>query len=78
MSIELAIKELEEQVRSLGQGTPQQPAELSTDWYTLRALSLGLSCLRRMQAKGVYTDARVCERFYRDCLKYLKADETTP
>lgn len=78
MSIELAISQLEEELTARGQGTPTQPRMGAADWYTLRAISLGVSCLRQMQLRGIAADEKLCERFYRDCLKNMKsANEET-
>lgn len=80
MSIELAFSQLEKELTARGQGTPTQPKMGTADWYSLRALSLGLSCLRQMQLRGIASDEKLCERFYRDCLKSMKAadEETQP
>lgn len=70
--LEAAIAALEEEVEAFNQGTNQQPADGSSDWFVLRAKALGLSQLRRMAQLGLHGDPAAAERFYRSCAKTFK------
>lgn len=72
MSIERAIAKLEDQIASYGHGTKTQPAEGSADWYVCRALALGLSHLRTVQAAGNLSPLEA-EQMYRAALTANKA-----
>jgi len=48
--LEEAVASLEAEVLAFGQGTKDQPEDLSRDFYLLRAKSLGLSYLRGASA----------------------------
>ena len=80
MSIQLAISQLEEEITALGQGTATQPKMGTADWYTLRAKALGLAGLRQMEQRKIAGDEAISERFYRECLRNMKAvnEETQP
>ena len=77
MSIDAAIALLDAEVQGL-QPTPARAATPawagSSDWFLLRAKSLGLSSLRRMKQLGVDVDPPASERFHRTAEKYLVAD----
>ena len=72
MSIERAIAKLEDQIAAYGQGTKTQPQEGSADWHVLRALALGLSHLRAVQATGNITPVEA-EQMYKAALAAGKA-----
>lgn len=72
MSLRAAIKTLEMEVADFRQGTPQQPAEGSQDWWLLRAKSMALSSLRRADAMALENNPRGGERFFSSCSRLLK------
>lgn len=72
MSLDTAIVTLEADVAAYRPGTSQAPKERTADWWRLRALSLGLSCLKQMRQLKVEEDAAAAERFYRACSKNFK------
>lgn len=74
MSIDRAIAKLDEEILSFNNGTKQQPAEGSTEWFLLRAKTLGRSALKRMRDLGVNEDPEAAEKHYRHSLKGLKGD----
>jgi len=78
MSLDRAILRLTEEIAEYQHGTPQAPKEKTVDWFLLRAKSLGLTCLRRMQQLQVEEDVAGAERFYRACAKSFKMLEVPP
>lgn len=79
MSLDAAIKVLEEEVAAFQQGTKDQPKEGSVDWFLLRARALSLSHLKRMQQLNLQGDAAAAERHYRNCSNLVKgADVPEP
>ena len=78
MSIEQAIINLQAEVDSFAQGTEQQPKEGTVDWFRLRALSLGLTHLKRVKQLGVHNDPAAAERLYRTSNKTFKLTEVPP
>lgn len=69
--IDDAIAILEAEVAAFGQGTKDQPAEGTPEFFILRAKSVGLSMLRSMQARGLDSPSRV-ESFYKATLRSAK------
>ena len=55
MSLDSAIKQLEDEVLSYNQGTKKQPKECSADWFLFRAKTIGLAALKQMKADGLQT-----------------------
>ncbi len=78
MSIDVAITNLQAEVDSFQQGTKLQPKNGTADWFRLRALSLGLSHLKRIKQLGVHSDPEAAERFYRACSNTFKSTEVPP
>lgn len=73
--LDSAISQLQEELDSYGQGTPTQPRESTSSWFLLRATSIGLSYLKRVQQTGVEGDPAAAERLYRRAGQHLKAAE---
>lgn len=73
MSIESAVAQLEVEIASFKQGTKDQPKEGSGAWFMLRALSVGLTMLRTMQAKSVSNDPAAAEALFRQFMRDVKA-----
>lgn len=71
--LDAAIAVLEEEIASFQQGTKDQPKEKTTDWFLLRAKSLGLSSLKTMAARQLADDPVGAERFHCNASKYRKA-----
>ena len=69
MAIEQAVLALQDEIASFNQGTAVQPAVGTTDWYRLRALTLGLTYLQRVQQLALHDDPAAAERLYRACYK---------
>lgn len=78
MSLDRAIAQLEAEVAAFNQGTLQQPAENSTEWFVLRAKSLGLSALRRMAQLQLHGEPASAERYYREAGKRCKTADVPP
>lgn len=78
MSLDRAIAQMEAEVAGFKQGTPDQPAEGTADWFLLRAKAIGLSNLRRMKQLEVGSDPAAAERYYRKCTSALKDLEVPP
>lgn len=74
-ALENAISQLEEEVDSYGQGSMRQPPDRSTDWFLLRAASLGLAYLRRLRALELEGSPQASEQIYRKYLRELKDEE---
>lgn len=72
MALDNAIKVMQEDVDSYNQGTNQQPAEGSTEWFVLRAKALGLSHLKRLAQLKLHGDPTGANRFYQACSKQFK------
>lgn len=78
MSLDSALKLLDAQIEEYGQGTPQQPAEGSTGWFMLRALSCGRMLLLRMKQLEAHDDPAAAERFYLQSSKSFKLASVPP
>jgi NOL1/NOP2/fmu family ribosome biogenesis protein len=74
MSLDKAIAVLQEEVDYFQQGTKNQPAEKSTDWYLLRAKVAGLGLLKQMKVRGYENDPASAERFARAHTKGMRVD----
>jgi len=72
MSLAHAIEQLEAEVAAFKQGTSEQPKEGTTDWFVLRAKSLGLSFLKRTQQAAVEDSPQAAETLYRRCSRAIK------
>ena len=77
-ALEIAVEEMQEEVDSFQQGTAAQPKDGSTEWYLLRAMTLGLAYLKRLNQLGVGNDPRACERVYLRSSAHFKAAEVPP
>lgn len=71
-ALEAAIEVMAAEVAAFQQGTKSQPAEKTTDWFLLRAKSLGLSSLRTMKAQQLDEDPVGAERFHRTASIHMK------
>jgi hypothetical protein len=78
VSLDRAIEQLQAEVTAYGQGTLTQPLPDTTEWFLLRAKTLGLSSLKRMRQLGVELDSSAAERYYRKSSKAVKAEEPGP
>ena len=73
--IDIAIKGLVDEIESFGQGTPSQPRDRpapEANWFRLRALTLGLSYLRRIKHLSIASNAAGSERLYRQVNRTFK------
>lgn len=73
--LQSAISLLQEEFDSYGQGTPEQPKEGTSGWFLLRAHSLGLSYLKRLDGLQIDGDPAAAERLYRRGNVHFKAAE---
>lgn len=62
--LETALSQLQEEVDAYGQGTKGQPPDGSVEFYLLRAHSLGLSYLKRLEQLNLSQDAPAAHRLF--------------
>ncbi len=70
--LEVAIQQLQADVDSYQQGTKNQPADDTTEWYLLRSKALGLTYLKQLQVQGLDGRARQCEQLYTKAGQHFK------
>jgi len=73
-TLEAAIATLEADIVRSGHGTPNAPAESSTEWYLNRARATGLTFLRGLAVSGLADDVEAAELDYRKSVRRLKAE----
>ena len=78
MSLVAAIVALQEEIDSFNHGTQQQPKEGTTAWFMLRAKSIGMSYLKRLEQLGVENNPAASEGVRREAGKLLKRTEVPP
>ena len=71
-NLEAAIAELQAQFDRFEPGTPNAPKEGSTEWFLLRASTLGLGYAKRVMAIGAADDPLAADRIYREGIRVLK------
>lgn len=73
MSLQRAIEQLQAEIDEYGQGTAQTPKEGTDDWYILRAKSVGLTFLKRVNQLRLDPNLAAVERFFRRFGNGIKA-----
>lgn len=76
--LENAIAQLQDEVDLFQQGTKVQPKDDTSEWYLLRAKSLGLTYLKQLQGQGLEGRARQCEQLYTSASKHFKNAAPAP
>jgi hypothetical protein len=72
VSIDSAIKQLDEQIESYAHGTLHEPDHGTDGWFLLRALDVGRCFLLRLKQLDAHGDEGAAERFYNQCAKMSK------
>ncbi len=62
--LETAVAQLQEEVDSYSQGTKNQPADGTVEFYLLRAHTLGLSYLKRLGQLDLSNDPPAAHRLF--------------
>lgn len=70
-----ARDELGGEIAQFNQGSKRQPKDHSTEWFLLRAKTLGNAYIQRVAQLGIESDPAACERLYKACLGAFKAAE---
>ena len=76
MRLERALAQMEAEVAEFGQGSVRQPREGTTEWYVVRAKSLGLSFLRQASKRKLEGNPRAVDLLFKHNSVEIKNDET--
>lgn len=72
-SLDVAIEQSKAAVDVFGQGTSAQPKFGSVEWFQLRAATLALAYLRRLNTLGLGNDEIGADLVYKQCNREFKA-----
>lgn len=71
-NLDTAISQLQEESDAYTQGSKVQPRDGTTEWYVLRAITIGLGYLKRAKQLGLEDDVPAADRLYRAAAKASK------
>lgn len=66
------------EIEAFGQGTAKQPPNGSTEWFLLRAATIGMAYLKRVVELDIEQDYSASERLYRAQLPLVKKAPLPP
>lgn len=71
-NLDVAISQLQEESDAYTQGSKVQPRDGTTEWYVLRAITIGLGFLKRAKQLELDNDVPAADRLYRAAAKASK------